>query len=391
MKSAQCLASARSCIKRLTRVLLIGCLSLPLAAAAYGAVIPDPPPLSAHSYILIDYHTGAVLVEKHANESLPMASLTKVMTAYAAYHALKKRQIHLHDEVEVSSEAHQAIGSRMFIEPGAKVKVEELLFGIVVQSGNDASVALAEHIGGSEAGFADLMNEHASQLGLTNSYFVNATGLSDKNHHMSARDNAILVRAMISEFPEYYQMYSRKEYTYNGIHQYNRNQLLWRNLGVDGVKTGYTKTAGYCLSTSAKRDGMRLIAVVLGSASEKKRFVDTERLLNYGFRFYKTYRLYEADTPMHQVRVWGGAHKYVDIGVKEDFYVTVLRNVPGKLQVDKAIQRNVDAPLERYQPIGSVTVEVPGDSSRSVPLVALTSMQQGNWFIRLRDVFLKLF
>ncbi len=378
--------------KRFIRISLLGIfLLLPFSVTAYEAIVPDPPLLSAESYILMDYHTAMVLAEKRADAAHSPASLTKVMTAYVVYQALEDGLIHLSDQVNISRKARQAIGSRMFVEQGSKVAVEDLLLGVVVQSGNDASIALAEYVGGSEAGFADLMNAQANRLGLTNSYFMNATGLSEKNHYMTARDNAILIRSLIQKFPTHYRVYAQKEYIYNNIRQYNRNQLLWRNLGVDGVKTGYTEAAGYCFSASAKRDGMRLIAVILGSSGEQQRLVDAERLFNYGFRFYKTYRLYQAGKSLHQLRVWGGKQKYVRVGVPQDFYVTVPRNATGQLEVEKTIHQAVDAPVNYHQPLGVVAVNVTEKSSQSMPLVALTPVQKGSWIIRLYDAFLKLF
>ena len=358
---------------------------------AIDPIIPDLPTLSSNSYFLMDYHTDTVIAEKAADERLGPASITKLMTAYILYQMLDEGIIQIDDKVKISQKARQAEGSRMYLEQGSEVSVRELLQGMVIQSGNDASIALAEHAAGEEAYFVAMMNARAKELGMNNSHFVNVAGFPDKDHYMSARDIAVLSQAMIRNFPQHYEMYSQKEYTYNDIKQYNRNQLLWRDPSVDGLKTGYTESAQYCLAVSAQRDDMRLISVVLKSPSGKQRFTDAKRLLSYGFRFYKTHVLYPAQESLHQMRVWGGEQKHVQVGITEDFYITLPRHTKGKLQIEKAVQDSLSAPVQLGQVVGSVSVYLNDDFSQTAPLAALETVVQGSWFIRLTDSFLKLF
>ena len=366
-------------------------IMLPVLVSAIEAIIPNPPPLSAKQYILMDYHTGIILAKKEHEATSEPASLTKLMTAYVVYHALESGLIKLTDGVKISNEARYMPGSRMFVEQGSVVSVADLLKGIVIQSGNDASVALAEHVAHSEAGFTDMMNEQARRLGLKQSHFMNATGLPDDNHQMSAYDIAILSRALIRDFPQYYRMYSQKEFTYNNVKQNNRNRLLWRNQDVDGLKTGHTEVAGYCLAASARRGNMRLLAVVLGSSGDKLRFDDAMRLINYGFRFYETHRLYTANQPLYKTRVWHGEHKFVELGLEKDFYVVAPRNAKGNFQIEKIVQDSIDSPVSLNQELGLIKVGFMQDEVRQAPLVALSGVVEGNWMIRLRDSFLKLF
>ena len=358
---------------------------------AFEAVIPDLPTLSSPHYFLMDYHTGAIIAEREADEKVSSASITKLMTAYIVYQAIKEGIINLSDKVKISNEAYKAEGSRMFLELGSEVTLNELLQGLVVQSGNDASVAVAEQVAGEEGYFLAMMNAQAEKLGMKDSHFMNVSGFSEDGHYMSARDISTLARALIHDFPEQYKRYSQKQYTYNDISQHNRNRLLWRDSSVDGLKTGFTEDAGYCLVASAKRDGMRLISVVLGATSDKHRFNDTERLFNYGFRFYKTHRLYSSGESLHQMRVWGGESQQLNLGVEQDFYVTIPRHGRSKLQVEKDILSDLSAPVELNQSIGTITVSSTDRFSQVAPLVALESVSQGSLWIRLKDEFIQLF
>ncbi len=358
---------------------------------AAQVIVPDPPALDVNGYILTDFHSGAVIAHKNADEPAVPASITKLMTAYLVYEALAEGSLSLDEEIKVSEYAWKTEGSRMFIEVGSKVRVEDLLLGMVVQSGNDASVALAEHVAGSEAAFAGLMNKKAAALGMTGSNFANATGLPMPNHRMTAHDIAVLSRALIRDFPDHYAMYSVKEFTYNNIKQHNRNRLLWRDRSVDGLKTGHTNDAGYCLAASAQRDDMRLIAVLLGSDSEKRRSTQASQLLDYGFRFFTTHQLYQAMQPMYEVRVWGGKPKQLQLGVREDFYVTVPRGTRRKLEIESQVVDGIDAPVSRMQPLGVIKVGYADRFSREEPLVALSDVPRGNIMARMVDGFLKLF
>ena len=359
--------------------------------SAAQVIVPAPPVLGTGSYILMDFHSGAVLVDKDADKPAAPASITKLMTAYLVYEALAEGTVNLDDEVEISERAWKTAGSRMFIEVGATVRVEDLLFGVVVQSGNDASVALAEHIAGSETTFISMMNKKAKALGMTGSNFTNATGLPMPNHRMSAHDIALLSRALIRNFPDHYAMYSVREFTYNNIKQYNRNRLLWRNRSVDGLKTGHTQDAGYCLAASARQGDMRLISVVLGSSSDKQRAAQISHLLDYGFRFFMTHRLYKKMQPMYEVRVWGGEPKHLQLGVREDFYVTVPRGGQNKLDIESHMAKELTAPIMEAQPLGVIKVSYEDKFSREEPLVALSPVVRAGVMTRMVDSFLKLF
>ena len=298
------------------------------AAAAHGAIkapIPAPPIIGAKSFLLIDGTTGAELASLEPDQRLAPASLTKLMTAYTIFRSLDDGQIRLDEEVTVSEKAWRTEGSRMFIEVGSKVSVEDLLLGMIVQSGNDASVALAEHAAGTEAVFVDIMNQYAAQLGMRDTNFRNTTGLPDDDHYSTARDLATLARTIITDFPQYYKWYSVREFEYNEIKQPNRNNLLWRDDSVDGMKTGRTDDAGYCLVSSAQRDGMRIISVVLGTASAKARIDGSQALLNYGFRFFETRLLYRAGETVTQAKIWKAQNEFTPLGLAEDLLVTIPR------------------------------------------------------------------
>lgn len=361
------------------------------ALLAAQVVTPAPPPLSARGYLLIDQQSGRVLASKAANERLEPASITKLMTAYAVFRALEAGQIELSDQVLVSEKAWRTPGSRMFIEVGTRVSVELLLQGMIVQSGNDASVALAEYVAGSEGIFADLMNQLAAQLGMTETHYVNSTGLPAEDHYTSAADIAKLAQAIITEYPEYYRWYSQKEFSYNDIKQPNRNSLLWRDPSVDGLKTGYTEAAGYCLASSAVRDGMRLIAVVLGNRSEESRARESQTLLNYGFRFFETRLLYPAGGAVTEARVWKGSRELTELGVKDDFYVTVPKGSYDQLEAAVDVPARLMAPLDPSQQLGQIRVVLDEQALASADLYSLTDVEDGNFWQRSRDTVLLWF
>ncbi len=378
---------------KLFKNLLASAVILTASTASFaGAVVPNPvaPSIGAESYILMDHDSGKVLAEDAADERLPPASITKLMTSYVVSHELEAGNIKLEDEVLISENAWRMIGSRSFIEVNTKVPVEALLRGMIVQSGNDAAVALAEHIAGSEEVFAQMMNQYAQQLGMNNTNFMNSTGLPDPNHYTTARDIAILSSALIRDFPDHYKWYAEKEYTYNGITQHNRNKLLWRDNSVDGLKTGHTEEAGYCLSASAKRDGMRLIAVVLGTSSENARAQEIQKLFNYGFRFFETHQLYAAGEKITDSKVWKGASETVDLGLAQGFSVTVPRGQYQDLQATSNLQQPMIAPIAAGTELGQVEVRLGDEVITTQKLVALSDVQKGSWWRRLIDSLLLL-
>lgn len=345
--------------------------------AAHGGAAPAPPEVAASGYLLVDIDSDMALAEKEAEQRLEPASLTKIMTSYVVFHELHNGSVKLSDQVLVSEKAWKTPGSRMFIEVNKQVSVEELLKGVIVQSGNDASVALAEHVAGSEDAFANLMNDHARRLGLQNTHFVNATGLPDPNHYTTPRDIAMISEALIREFPELYKLYGIKEFTFNNIRQHNRNSLLWRDASVDGVKTGHTEAAGYCLVASAKREGMRLVSVVMGTDSEKARLSASQALLNYGFRFFETHRLYGAGDRLTRTRVWMGDREEASLGLARDLHVTIPRQQYDKLAARTEIEPQLKAPLTKGQRVGEVIVELAGDVVARRPLVLLEDVPEG--------------
>ena len=347
--------------------------------------VPQPPIIGAKSYLLIDGDTGAELASLNPDERLAPASLTKLMTAYALFRALRDGQIGLKDEVLVSEKAWRTEGSRMFIEVGTRVSVEQLLLGMIVQSGNDASVALAEHTAGSEEVFAQVMNQHAQRLGMTSSNFLNSTGLPDDKHYSTARDMATLARAIIKEFPDYYAWYSVKEFEYNGINQPNRNSLLWRDPSVDGMKTGRTDEAGYCLVSSALREGMRIVSVVLGTSSAKSRIDGSQALLNYGFRFFETRLLYRAGETVTTARIWKAEKETTPLGLPDDLYVTIPRGSFDDVESVLNMPATLVAPVAKGQPIAELQVSLNGNELINLPLRALEDNPDGSIWQRARD------
>ena len=354
-------------------------------------LVPVPPKIKAKGYLLVDFNSGRVLAEKNADTRMEPASLTKMVSSYVIAYELREGNIKLEEEVLISKKAWKMPGSRMFAEVGKRIQVEKLLKGVIIQSGNDATVALAEHVAGSESAFAQLMNQHATSLGMISSNFVNSTGLPHKDHYTTPRDMQIVAHALIRDFPEHYKWYSIKEYKFNGIKQYNRNKLLWRDKFVDGVKTGHTESAGYCLVASAKRENMRLISVLLGAKSENARAEESRKLLGYGFRFYETHQLYAADTMLTEVPVWKGEKKTLQLGVEEDLYLTVPRGQYKHLNASMNIESSIVAPINKGQAFGEVEIKLGDAVFAKRGLVALDVVESGSFFNNLMDEVKLLF
>jgi D-alanyl-D-alanine carboxypeptidase (penicillin-binding protein 5/6) len=375
---------------RNTKVVLFLLFLVTTLTAQAAVVTPKPsaPSVAAKAHVLIDYGSGRVLAEENADERLPPASITKLMTSYVVSHELHAGNIGLDDDVLISEKAWRMIGSRSFIKVNTKVSVEALLRGMIVQSGNDAAVALAEHIAGSEEVFAQMMNQYAQQLGMYDTNYMNATGLPDPEHYTTARDIATLSAALIRDFPEHYAWYAEKEFTYNDITQHNRNKLLWRDNSVDGLKTGHTEEAGFCLAASAKRGDMRLITVVLGTRSENARAQETQKLLNYGFRFFETHQLYQANAMIADTKVWKGAQDQLALGLAKNLTVTVPRGQYDDLAATTNIQQPVIAPIEAGAKLGEVEIRLGDEVIAKQPLVALTAVEKGSWWRRLIDEIL---
>ncbi|MEN9681141.1 MAG: hypothetical protein RLZZ627_1034 [Pseudomonadota bacterium] len=347
--------------------------------------IPPPPAIEARAFILMDAKSGRILAEQNADDRLEPASLTKIMTAYITFQELSRNGLQLDDMVTISPEASKAEGSRMFAEIGTAIAVENLLKGMIIQSGNDASIALAERIGGTEAHFAQRMNDTAQSLGMSNTHYENSMGLPHPNHYASARDMAILTRALINEYPEYYKWHSIKEFTFNNIKQANRNRLLWQDPTVDGVKTGHTDGAGYCLVASAVRNDMRLISVVMGTKSDQARAATNAALLNYGFQFYEARTLYKAKTRLTEAQVWKGAESQVPAGLLTDFDVTFPRGQYETLKATMEVDNKSVAPVHAGDRLGSVKVTRNDEVIAQQDLVALESVERGGLFKRLFD------
>jgi D-alanyl-D-alanine carboxypeptidase (penicillin-binding protein 5/6) len=373
-------------------LLIVIAMILPLTANAQrpppppkGTPIPAAPVLGANSYILVDFHSGRVLVENNPDIPVEPASITKVMTSYVVFNELIEGNIKLDDLVDVSERAWRTGGSRMFIEPAMEVTLDQLIKGMVIQSGNDASVALAEHLAGTEEAFAGLMNHYAVQLGMTGTNFTNATGLPDEELYTTARDVAILSAALIRDFPDLYRLYSEKEYSFNNIRQHNRNNLLWRDPAVDGLKTGYTQAAGYCLASSAKRDGMRLISVVLGSSSESSRVSESQSLLNYGFRFFETVQLYKAGQELAQGKVWKGEEEQIRLGIRDDLFITIPRGRYDDLDAQVEMRPELIAPIAEGEEVGRITIRLEDEELANRGLVALEAASEAGFFGRTWD------
>ncbi|MDB3909250.1 D-alanyl-D-alanine carboxypeptidase [Gammaproteobacteria bacterium] len=362
-------------------------------SVAAPAIIPRPPEIAATSYILLDAKTGQVLIEENADEALPPASLTKIMTAYVVTEEILSGNLALSDEVHISEKAWRMEGSKMFVGVDTQVEVEDLLRGIIIQSGNDASVAMAEHIAGSEEAFADMMNQYAEVLGLSQTFFMNASGLDTELYYntMSARDLAKLAQATISRHAQFYPMYSEREFTYNDIRQSNRNTLLFRDRNVDGMKTGWTDAAGYCLVASAERDGMRLISVVMGTASEEARAIETQKLLTYGFRYYETHKLYDSNQVLTNVPVYSGALNAVDLGIEDEVYITIPRGQAESMTATVDVDEIIRAPLSDRQIMGEVRVVLDNNILYQGDVVSMQAVEQGGILKRFVDWITLLF
>ncbi|GJM12906.1 MAG: D-Ala-D-Ala carboxypeptidase [Pseudohongiella sp.] len=360
---------------------------------AAPAIIPRPPEIAGTSYILIDAKTGHVIIEENADEALPPASLTKIMTAYVATEEILNGNLALTDEVHISEKAWRMEGSKMFVGVDTMVSVEDLLRGIIIQSGNDASVAIAEHIAGSEDAFADMMNQYAEVLGMSQSFFMNVSGLDTELYYntMSARDLSLLAKATINRHAEFYPMYAEREFTYNDIRQSNRNTLLFRDRNVDGMKTGWTDAAGYCLVASAERDGMRLISVVMGTASEEARAIETQKLLTYGFRYYETHKLYDADQVLTNVPIFSGAQNAVDLGIEDEVYITIPRGQSEAMTATVDVDEVIRAPLSDRQIMGEVRVVLDDNLLYQGDVVSMQAVEQGGILKRFVDWITLLF
>ena len=371
-------------------VVLSSCLFLTGVSYAED-IIPSAPVINTDSYLLVDFHSGVELAGKDPDKRIEPASITKLMTAYIIYQELEKGNVTLKDRVLISEKAWKMEGSRMFVEAGKKVPLNRILHGLVIQSGNDAAVALAEHIAGSEATFVNKMNAEAKRLGMNNTHFTNATGWPDKDHYTTARDIVKLTRAVIKEYPENYKLHSIKEYSYNGIKQYNRNKLLWRDKTVDGVKTGHTESAGYCLVSSAKRNTMRLISVVLGAKNEKLRADYSQELLEYGFRFFETHKLYDGGSVLAEARVWKGNKTAVPAGITDDFYVTIQKGHYKQLKGLMELDKKLDAPIKRGDVVGKAIIKDGNNVVLTLPLLALDAVDEGSFWTKITDSVKKLF
>ncbi|MBQ0725344.1 MAG: D-alanyl-D-alanine carboxypeptidase [Cycloclasticus sp.] len=366
-------------------------LSLFFSSQLIALPIPAAPDLEAKSYHMIDFHSGEVLASKNADLKLAPASMTKIMTALIVFREVNQGNLNLDEKVRISEKAWRTPGSRMFIEVNKFVTIDELLHGMLVQSGNDATVALAEHIAGDEATFSQLMNQVAQQLGMTNSHFINSSGLPDDEHYSSARDLAILTRALIKESPTLYKINAIKTFTYNGITQQNRNKLLWRDDSVDGVKTGHTEDAGYCLVSSAVRDDMRLISVVMGTDSIAARNNVNQALLNYGYRFYTTHLLYKSQQSLSDARVWKGERQQLPVGLADDLYLTIPRNQYKHLDASLELLPQLTAPINKNQTVGTAVIKLNSEIIAQRPLVALQDIAEGSLMQVLKDKALLMF
>lgn len=355
------------------------------AAQSQPIPVPDPPQLGADGYVLMDFHSGRVLVDQNSDVRRDPASITKVMTAFVVFNELRSGDLAMDEPVRISEKAWRAPGSRMFIEVGNDIPVNDLIRGMIIQSGNDASIALAEHIAGSESTFAALMNQYAAELGMTNTHYTNATGLPGDEHYSTAADTARLVQALIERFPDYYRLYSEREFTWGGITQSNRNRMLWQDPSVDGVKTGYTEAAQYCLATSAERDGMRLISVVMGAETPEQRVSQSKSLLNYGYRFFETHRLYAADEPVETPRLWKGVADTLPVGVAEDVFITLPADTYDQLDARIRLNEPLEAPVAAGDRVGRLSVSRNDEVVRERDIIALETVPEAGFVGRTID------
>ena len=362
-----------------------------LSTQVFSAPIPKAPNPDVKSYILVDYDSGMVIAAKNPDLILPPASITKIMTSYLAFTELQNKTLDLKDEVLISKNAWKTGGSKMFIEVGKKVRIDELLHGIITTSGNDASVAMAEHISGNEETFAIYMNQMAESLGMTNTNYANSTGLPDEDLYTTATDVALLSRALIKDFPKEYKLYSQKEYIFNKIKQYSRNKLLYLDDSVDGIKTGFTKKAGYCLATSAKRGSRRLISVVLGAKSPDQRTKVSKSLLEYGFRFYETHKIFSSNEELIQARVFNGDKNNISLGVIDDTYISVPRRQIKNIKKKFVIDRNLSAPVNQNEAVGYMSIELEGKIITTYKLFAMESIKEGSFYRKTLDSIYRYF
>ncbi len=379
-------------MKSIKYKIISGMCGLVCSAAIFSAtaqVMPAPPQINAKGYFLVDFTTGKVIAEGEPDTRLAPASLTKMMTSYVIGTEIKAGNIAPTDMVTVSEKAwakNFPESSKMFIEVGKQISVEDLNRGIIIQSGNDACVAMAEHIAGSESAFADLMNAHSEKLGMSNTHFINSHGLDTNEHFTTPRDMATLGAALIRDVPDEYAFYAEKSFTFNGIKQYNRNSLLWdESLDVDGIKTGHTSEAGYSLVTSATKDEMRLIAVVMGTSSERARKVESKKLLNYGFRFFETITPYKAGDSFAEQRIWMGNKENVSLGILVDTPITIPRGQRKNLKADFKLDKVLEAPLAKGSTVGTLSLKLEGEEIAQYPLVTLEEVEEGSFFSKIYD------
>ncbi|MFY3775777.1 D-alanyl-D-alanine carboxypeptidase family protein [Marinobacter salsuginis] len=381
---------ALNSVFRTLSIVFVLMLALTGKAMSQAVLIPSPPQIAGSSYVLMDPKSGRIIMEENSHERLPPASLTKMMTAYIVERELDEGRIAMSDMVPISVNAWKTEGSRTFVREGTQVSVEDLLRGVIIQSGNDASVALAEFVAGSEDAFVDIMNQQAQLLGMKDTNFENATGLPSPDHFSTAYDLALLAQAIINDYPENYPLYAEKHFTYNNIRQPNRNSLLWRDDSVDGLKTGHTEEAGYCLVASAKRNDTRLIAVVMGTNSSEARAQEIQKMLNYGFRYYESERLFQSGQELIEARVWGGQTDQLSVGMTEDVYVTIPRGSRNDLESTVDLDSVIKAPIKVGDELGRVKVSYNGEVLVDQPVLALTEVPEGGFFKRIWDA-IKLF
>lgn len=381
---------ALNSVFRTLSIVFVLMLALTGKAMSQAVLIPSPPQIAGSSYVLMDPKSGRIIMEENSHERLPPASLTKMMTAYIVERELDEGRIAMSDMVPISVNAWKTEGSRTFVREGTQVSVEDLLRGVIIQSGNDASVALAEFVAGSEDAFVDIMNQQAQLLGMKDTNFENATGLPSPDHFSTAYDLAMLAQAIINDYPENYPLYAEKHFTYNNIRQPNRNSLLWRDDSVDGLKTGHTEEAGYCLVASAKRNDTRFIAVVMGTNSSEARAQEIQKMLNYGFRYYESERLFQSGQELIEARVWGGQTDQLSVGMTEDVYVTIPRGSRNDLESTVDLDSVIKAPIKVGDELGRVKVSYNGEVLVDQPVLALTEVPEGGFFKRIWDA-IKLF
>lgn len=373
-------------ILKLPKFLISGLIfSISCAHASIPQTQINAPNIKAKTYLLIDANSNKVLAQKNIDKKVDPASLTKMMTMYVVDQELKQGKLNEDDLISISKKAWQAPGSRMFVEVGSKVPVKELIKGIIIQSGNDASIAIAEHIAGTESAFAELMNGYAQILGMNNSHFMNATGLTHEEHYSTANDMAILAKAIIRDFPETYKIYSEKSFSYKGIKQYNRNRLLWRNSTVDGIKTGYTDKAGFCLVSSGVLNDMRLISVILGARTDDGRTNESHKLLSWGFRFFETHKLYNAPESLQDIKIWQGKADLMPIGLDKNIFVTIPQGQYRKLNASLSIPNVIKAPIKAGDTIGSYKITRGEEIILEEPVIALKSIKKGGLWKQFKD------